>query len=152
MKRFGFTGTREKMTPRQKAWLVEWLGVHTRPNDELHHGDCVGADEFVHYVALALGLRVKVHPPEDKRHQAFCSGFDDRAQVFPPLPYHRRNENIVSHTDELIAVPRRQFEEMRSGTWSTVRKARRFNKPITIIGPGKVLSDAENQESTRASA
>jgi len=50
-----------------------------------------------------------------------------------------RNSDIVADSDLLLATPRFYEEELRSGTWATVRRARKANKPLIIVWPnGKV--------------
>ena len=42
---------------------------------------------------------------------------------------------IKSETETEIACPAENKEVMRSGTWATIRYAKRIKKPITIIWP-----------------
>ena len=52
-----------------------------------------------------------------------------------------RNRIIAARCDALLACPAEPDEQLRSGTWSTIRYARKAGKPITIIRPdGGVLS------------
>ena len=49
-------------------------------------------------------------------------------------PYLERNLNIIKNSSILIACPiDKNNEELRSGTWSTIRKARKLNKIIHIL-------------------
>ena len=51
------------------------------------------------------------------------------------LPYTRaQHKQIVNVCDVLIAAPSGP-EKLRSGTWSTVRYARKLHKNITIVLP-----------------
>lgn len=45
-----------------------------------------------------------------------------------------RNKDIVESTDVLLACPKGP-EELRSGTWSTVRLARKQGKRVVIFWP-----------------
>jgi len=101
------------------------------PIVEFHHGDCRGADEEAHDIAKAFALSIVVHPPEDPKARAFCVG----DEVRPPRPYLKRNADIVAAADVLIAAPASLHEVLRSGTWATVREARRRGKRVYIIGP-----------------
>ena len=56
-------------------------------------------------------------------------------EVRDPLPYLERNRAIVDACDILIACPKGMQEEQRSGTWATVRYARRRDRPIVIVWP-----------------
>lgn len=125
----GFTGTREGMTPAQKK-AVEELLAGVRPR-EFHHGDCIGADEEAHGVAARLAIPVHGHPPDKDTHRAYCAC----VVMHDPKPYQARNMDIVRACDTLVATPQGFTEELRSGTWSTVRKALGAGKPVLIIWP-----------------
>ena len=95
-----------------------------------HHGDCVGADEqALKLVIDAVGPWTVSHPPTDPKMRANTRNAQERQ----PKPYLARNDDIVDETDHLIACPGKLHEEGRSGTWATIRHARRTGKPITII-------------------
>lgn len=101
---------------------------------ELHHGDCVGADAEAHDLFAAAGSltnRIVVHPPTDARLRAFVKDADE---TLIPLPYLERNAAIVEATDALIAAPA-EDRQSRSGTWWTVGYARRLKRPIAIVFP-----------------
>jgi predicted Rossmann fold nucleotide-binding protein DprA/Smf involved in DNA uptake len=56
-----------------------------------------------------------------------------------PLPYLERNHAIVNESDFLIAAPDGP-ETLRSGTWATVRYARKVGKRVLVIMPnGEIL-------------
>lgn len=44
--------------------------------------------------------------------------------------YMKRNDVLVAACDILLAFPRTKSEELRSGTWATVRRARKEGKPV----------------------
>jgi predicted Rossmann fold nucleotide-binding protein DprA/Smf involved in DNA uptake len=50
-----------------------------------------------------------------------------------------RNKVIVRETEILIAVPAETMEQHRSGTWSTVRYARKLERAVCIIRPDGTL-------------
>ena len=127
--RLGFTGTREGMTDRQKNYLIRVLDAY--PIEQLHHGDCVGADEFAHNLSKNMGIYVVVHPPIDPILRAFCQGDEIR----DTLPYIERNHNIVDETRHLFVAPRTREEQVRSGTWATYRYATRMEIPIWKADP-----------------
>jgi hypothetical protein len=134
--RIGFTGTRQGMTAAQERALRDLLAVH--PVAVIHHGDCVGADERAHDIAVSLGCSVVIHPPVDDKQRAFKPAVRART----PRPYLVRNKAIVRETDILIAAPAEASEQHRSGTWSTVRFARRQGRAICIIQPdGTVIRE-----------
>ena len=129
--KLGFTGTKEGMNNKQKKEFTDYLFSHPEIN-ELHHGDCVGADADAHNIAISLGIRVIIHPPTDSKHRAGCPGHEIRKEK----TYLVRNHDIVDETDALFAAPYTDQEIVRSGTWATVRygKKRQFY-PITISYP-----------------
>lgn len=127
--KIGFTGTQIGMDQFQRTQLYHHLidlGA-----TEFHHGDCIGADKEAHDVALAAGVEIIVHPPENDKKRAFCEGYKRRAN---PLPYLERNRRIVESCDVLIAAPKSNQEELRSGTWSTYRYAKRIGKAVILLG------------------
>ena len=128
--RVGFTGTREGMTDQQRATVLRLLSKELLDAEWLHHGDCIGADHQAGQIAIFCGVKQHAHPPTSDRLRAWTLA--DRTDK--PLPYLERNRAIVDATDILIAAPRGP-EEQRSGTWSTVRYARKVGKPVIIVWP-----------------
>jgi hypothetical protein len=136
--RIGFTGTQRGMTGQQIKKVDSLLGellpleIHHGDFVEVHHGDCVGADKQFHHLAKAhKGVCVVIHPPESNKKRAFCCG----DSIYPPKPYLERNHHLVSITDVLIATPAQYHEKLRSGTWATVRYARKKGKRCLIVLP-----------------
>ncbi len=132
MMKVGFTGTQSGMNDRQALKLVRFLKALSAPSpiDEFHHGDCIGADEHFHRVVNDYE-RTYIHPPKDKKKCAWCLS----GHVFKPKPYLERNHDIVDATDVLIATPRTSYEELRSGTWATIRYAISKGKKVIVIYP-----------------
>lgn len=126
--RFGFTGTQRGMTALQCKALRTFL---EGGGGEFHHGDCVGADSQAHEIVEPLGYRIVGHPPSNptKRAGRICH------ELRPEKPYLERNKDIVRDTIALIAAPGEVEEQIRSGTWSTVRFARKQNKCVVMIFP-----------------
>jgi hypothetical protein len=125
----GFTGTQLGMSAFQKDSLratLKRLGA-----TELHHGDCVGADAEADVIGRELGCRIVIHPPTDPRKRAFCARGED--VVWEPRSYMERNQDVVDETSSLVAAPHVDAEEIRSGTWSTVRKAVRAGKQVIVL-------------------
>lgn len=129
MMRVGFTGTQLGMTVAQRYRFAEFI---QGKQIELHHGDCVGADAGAHGIAYDLGCKIVIHPPANPTKRAMCRGADEER---PSAGYLDRNRDIVRETERLIAAPATATEELRSGTWSTVRYARKLGRPIWIIWP-----------------
>ncbi len=125
--RVAITATRASATDYQVAAL----------RDELHDadivdiGDCVGGDAQAYAVARELGCHIVGHPPDNPKHRAFL----DYDEEWATMPYLTRNHDMVDVADRLIAMPRTDEEELRSGTWATVRYARAKGVPVTLIVP-----------------
>lgn len=133
----GFTGSRAGITPAQRTTLLrlfERLGYC-----EFHHGDCVGADAAAHSLALlpAFRFHIIIHPPISPRLRAMCEG---AAKVLTPKPYIQRNRDIVDACDHLLVCPNGE-ETIRSGTWATVRYARKRKRDYSIIHPAGITTE-----------
>ena len=96
----------------------------------LHHGDCVGGDALAHAHARMLRQSITIHPPDTPGYRAWCVGNEQR----PQRPYLTRNRTIVDSCDVLVALPKTPArEELRSGTWATVRYARKQGVRVIVI-------------------
>lgn len=128
----GFTGTREGMTPEQRVSMSKWLHWNRTRITAVHHGDCIGADAEFHALAKYLYNRwTVIHPPDKDTYRAFCKGDEYRL----PAPYLVRNRAIVDEAELLLATPATFEEEIRSGTWTTIRYGRKRSKPVVVIKP-----------------
>jgi hypothetical protein len=130
--RIGFTGTRNGMTPEQLLGFTNTVKAFDLK--EFHHGDCIGSDAEAHYHILGLFPHAKIiiHPPDKNGMRAFCK---PSTHIHTPLPFLRRNQEIVDETDVLIATPGEATEQVRSGTWSTVRYALKNGRFVLIVYP-----------------
>lgn len=128
--RLGFTGTRKGMTVAQRFVFADILKATA--SGELHHGDCLGADAGAHSIACDLGWDIIIHPPKNNKARAFCR---PAKVIAPPDDFIVRNHHIVDDTEMLVAAPGSECEDLRSGTWATVRYARKLRRPIAIIWP-----------------
>ncbi len=130
----GFTGTQAGMSSHQRSRLRQAL-IHLKPK-QFHHGGCIGADTEASHMAHEFKRIIVVkHPPTNTYAQgeSYC---DEETE---PLPFLVRNHVIVDESDALIACPESDTEQVRSGTWATVRYARKQGRMIYIIRPdGKV--------------
>ena len=129
-RRIGFTGTREGLTGDQSAALYELLCDRlTNPRFLgawwLHHGCCQGADAAAHAMGIELSMRLVGHLPTDSKF--LMPDMDGFTELRPRADYLSRNRHIVDETGELVACPVGP-EKLHSGTWSTVRYARRMRQ------------------------
>jgi hypothetical protein len=127
--KLGFTGTREGMTDKQRREFTQLI-AQKQPT-EFHHGDCIGSDEQARNIVrdVAPKCRIVVHPPAIIELRAWTRG----DLILPARPYLVRKHDIVDAVDELVATLRSGMEEVCSGSWATVRYARKCQKPITIL-------------------
>jgi len=130
----GFTGTQEGMTGQQESKLTKLLSVISDlyGRSEFHHGDCIGADAMAHTIAIRLEYNIVVHPPINEVKRAHVINYK---HIHTPKEYIARNHAIVDACDVLLATPKTINEELRSGTWATVRYARKQRKTAIVIYP-----------------
>lgn len=128
----GFTGTQEGMTVNQKETINYIFGHRNFNISEVHHGDCVGSDKDFHDIAQKWGFKIVLHPPIKPDKRAFCQGAEEE---YPKKDYLVRNKSIVNNTDMLLATPATKDMKQRSGTWSTIRYAKKIKKRLIIIFP-----------------
>jgi hypothetical protein len=143
----GFTGTQRGMTPEQKKNVLYELLSNGRRPSVAHHGDCIGADADFHYIVsrrLQVGDKIVIHPPVDPSKRAFMDRilFKCKVEVLVPKPYLERNHDIVDAADFMIATPGEREEQLRSGTWATIRYAKKRGVPLRIIYPDGTGEDS----------
>jgi len=141
----GVTGSRGGGTPRQLEALRVILlrGRQALGYGILHHGDCIGIDAEADALAKELGYLTICHPPEDPRARAHTT---DHMAVMDPAPYLERNKQIVEVAEVLLAFPADSKEVLRSGTWATIRWARRVQKTCMIVPPSGVARIEDNDD------
>lgn len=135
--KLSFTGSRQGMTKAQKkafGYLLYERGVLS-----LTHGDCIGADADAHHIAMEAGAEVRKRPCNIETQRAFTEGGETVADPEAPLS---RNKKIVDDGEELVACPASYQEELRSGTWATIRYAKKSHKPTTIIWPDGTINSS----------
>jgi hypothetical protein len=118
----GVSGTTGGGTPAQRATLrvMLWKSRLT----EVHHGEAIGVDEYAHRIVRESGSSALLigHPPDDDSKRAFLEGYHEERD---PAPYLIRDRQMVSEVQTLWAAPATDFEVLRSGTWATIRYARK---------------------------
>lgn len=120
-----FTGTQRGMSDDQHRAVDRWLHRHKAEVSWYYHGGCIGADAQFHQLLHKHGelWKVTVEPSDIPAKMATLvgSGF----AILKPWPPLKRNRHMVKVTDVLIATPFEQEEVLRSGTWATIRYARK---------------------------
>jgi hypothetical protein len=120
------------MTVRQAARIKDGLArLYDRDFRFFLHGDCIGADEEAHAIAAAIGYEIHIHPCDIAVMRARC----DAMVIHPPKPPLDRNRDIVRGSLIMTAAPGEAKEVLRSGTWATIRFARRLDRQIYIVRP-----------------
>jgi len=148
-----FTGTRNGTTPEQAGSIATALR-ELRELKDLHHGACVGADEHFHLLGTESRAKdIYIYPAFKPGHamRAVCHNSIDYWQLMnmpmPIDPLYRNRYMLKTVNDRkedciLIACPRGNREELRSGTWATIRYARKIGMRVGIIWPdGVVFND-----------
>lgn len=138
----GFSGTRKGLTTLQRYGLD--LLLQYLPATALHHGDCKGSDASAHFFAGRLGVPIVIHPPDKDSLRAFCHA-PPAVSILAPLPYLERNRAMVDASDVLLATPETAAEEWRSGTWATIRYARKTGKRVIVIEPDGTVRDSAKE-------
>lgn len=134
-----FTGTQRGLTPPQRERLGVLLADHRRYNPSpltLLHGDCVGADAEAAILARDRGWLVEAYPCTIAIKRAYVGGH----VIHEPAPPIARNHMMVDRCDVLIACPGEAIEQLRSGTWATIRYARKRGRPLDVIYPNGGVS------------
>jgi hypothetical protein len=149
----GFTGTRRGLSKTQLSLLPRVIA--TLPDIVLHGGEAHTDSEFDAWLFREMDLRyacrVEVYPARfheaDRRSWALWvqrQGGDPETPrlIHPGEKPLRRNAIIAERCDALLACPGEMIEQLRSGTWATIRYARVKRKPITILYPnGAVMEE-----------
>ena len=116
----GFTGTQRGMSFSQELQcrlVLQWLW--RAGGTVFVDGDCPrhSADQEAREIADELGYECQQEPPANRTAKALLA----------------RNRRIVARCDVLVAAPRTNEEELRSGTWMTVRAAHKAGKPVVML-------------------
>ena len=139
MTSIGFTGTQKGLTKIQNEVLEVYLdmlitdAVMQSEFEGFHHGDCEGADYEACMIVAQLTDNIHTHPPLNGSKRAFW--VTTGGTVYPAKEYLVRNKDIVNACTILVVCPETMEEKLRSGTWSTVRYAKKLNKQILIVYP-----------------
>jgi hypothetical protein len=133
--RVGFTGTRQGMTRAQWDYVNEFLD-RGATGSSFHEGDCVGADNEAFALAASKGYVTHSWPPVDPRFRAFLPADVEHSTA----GYATRNLSIVRSSQILLAAPPgTENNHPRSGSWMTIRMARRADIPVAIVLPHGTL-------------
>jgi len=132
----GFTGTSEGMMNEQvlevHMLLGEFKNIGVR---KAVHGLCIGADEQFHTMARAFQYWMIGRPGVTKSGKVWKRSLVECDTVFPAKFFLKRNPDIVDSSGVMLATPKESNEMIGSGTWATIRYARKVQKPLILIRP-----------------
>jgi hypothetical protein len=128
---YGFTGSRELVNPEMILRVLKTL----EPESLVVTGGCVGVDAFIAEHAHSLGHHVITILPADRKlvdpnWSKYADWYED-----VPRTYEQRNERIVEICAKLFGFPLHPEADPRSnrsGTWQTIRKAKRSRREVTV--------------------
>ena len=133
--KIGFTGNRNGLNQEQKERILMILDKY----DDIivSHGDCVGSDTDFHNICInyketypTKKIIITIFPPSNPTLRAFNKG----DLLMKEKPYLQRNLDIIKNSNILIACPiNKNKEVLRSGTWSTIRRAKKQNITVHIL-------------------
>jgi hypothetical protein len=143
----GFTGTRKGLSWWQNVKVHGQLkGWKANGAEFFMHGMCVGADEIAHHLAFGLGYKC-VGLPSNRFNKVAKLDLGELYQTYSPAEPLARNKLIVEQCHLLLACPETTQEEQRSGTWMTIRYARKLRRPLILIMPtGELRYEIVRQE------
>jgi hypothetical protein len=134
--RISFTGTRQGMSAWQKQQLEALLRHNYEHAALFAHGACRGADVEAHAIVRKVfgsDVYVAVYPSTAKT-KAPLELYEDASFIaVPKAPLARDRDIVDAGRDLLIAAPLQMYEVQRSGTWSTVRYARKKKIRVEIL-------------------
>jgi predicted Rossmann fold nucleotide-binding protein DprA/Smf involved in DNA uptake len=138
-----FTGTRHGMTRRQYQAMLMLASRMVSEHHTFHHGACVGADSQAHEaVRVHSRCAILMHPSNLVKwdNSAALARKEYQAgrivNVLEPRDPLLRNRDMVEGALLVIAAPQGlSDEDVRGGTWSTIRYARKLGKPLIILDP-----------------
>lgn len=140
------TGPREGIRSAQAEVVSQIFRCNLQSNDfylptgfdTVHHGDCTGFDAFIHGLTEEeqySHIHRIIHPPKVSTFRAFCKCTRPGDEMRHEEHYLVRDRRMVSEGDMLLAAPKTYTQQLHSGTWYTVRHARKKLLPTLIVWP-----------------
>lgn len=126
------TGTRKGITLKQRATFELWLGFGKVGT--LCHGAAIGADEEIAIRCKEFGCKLLAFPCNIASQQS-KKAIEISDEVFDEEPPLTRNRNMVDYALSVMAFPATMAEEMRSGTWATIRYANKKGINVQMFWP-----------------
>ena len=133
--RVGFTGGRKAIqSERITLEIVRILYSLDYGISKVSHGGAVGADKIVHDTVLRIlpSTQVEIWPSNLTQYHAKLV-VNENVTVHDQKDPLERNKLIVDNSDLLVAIPDCKTEVLRSGTWQTIRYAKKTGVLVMII-------------------
>lgn len=136
------TATRRGLTSPQRECAKLNLAFHLDQSIVFRHGMCSGGDTELHHIARDLGItaanghRIEGHPGHSRNGASPFFTSTDVDLMHEPLEYLARDDIMVDLCHVLWGFPGTVKPVQRgSGTWYTIRYARKIRKPLLIVYP-----------------
>jgi len=137
------TATRQGLTSAQQQMFISVVRNLVCDSFVFHHGAAIGGDAELAYLASGFRQQGKtiriVAWPSNLASQRSSSAVLASDEVKPEMPPLERNVAMIAGADLLLAFPAGFEEEVRSGTWATIRAAERNGIRVTVVWPNGSL-------------
>lgn len=130
--RYSVTGTLDCFSTDHVAIIEQALGCLTHV-ERFSTGGAFGVDSVAARLAAQLhprALHELYYPYGEWWNEDLLSDRYWWTKVAVHGGYMVRNDALVAACDVLLAFPKTSEEEQRSGTWATIRRARKAEKPV----------------------
>lgn len=135
--RFSVTGTTELSGNAQERIIYEALYAIAGDVDKFYTGGADGVDSYCAQVGFEHCIN-EVWSENTELWGVVPAGLywnRKTLEYFDLVEYINgdymdRNDVLVARAEVLLAFPKTRFEERRSGTWATIRRARKAKVPV----------------------
>lgn len=138
------TATQHGLTDAQTRGVSGFFSMYhvTDRINSLHNGGCIGGDEEIAEIAYSFLPRINIilHPGDTPKKWS-TRVFELASEIFPHRGNLERNRYMVDIATHVLACPREGTEVLRSGTWATIRYAKKTGKRLTIIYPSGEIEE-----------
>ena len=111
--------------------IIQDFKAQVRYGDTIFSGAAFGVDTAGARAAQLAGAKLTLIRPADLWHNDNLTEIADHViNVYGS--YMERNDRLALEADRLVAYPLSAVEQLRSGTWATVRRFRKLGKPVEI--------------------
>lgn len=143
--RYSVTGAARELTDREKLFVMAVI-AGLEDVSEITTGAAYGVDTVSHQAAVLhhpgmfvyKRLVVPAAPHNgplvleaNRRGDSNIIEWAEQGETHAKS-YMIRNDRLVHHADVLIAFPETEHEQLRSGTWATIRRARKIALEVRI--------------------